>query len=64
MIDREPSTKDMARLWELCANFIEQNRILCVEFVYDSDRVVKNSYDFIASICNEVGYFDLEEEEE
>jgi hypothetical protein len=54
----------MARLWELCANFIEQNRILCVEFVYDSDRVVENSYDFIASICNEVGYFDLEEEEE
>jgi glutaminase len=63
VIDREPSAKDMARLWELCANFIEQNRIWSDEFVYVSDRVVENSYAFIASICNEVGYFDLEEEE-
>ena len=64
MIDREPSLKDMARLWTLCADFIEQNDIWGAESVYQADRVIENAYAFIASICDEVGYVDLEEEDD
>lgn len=64
MIDREPSIKDMVRLWQLCAAFIEENNIYCKETVYQTDRVIENAYSFIGSICDEVGYVDYEDEDE
>lgn len=56
MIEREPSVKEMAALWNLCADFIEQNNIHCAESVYQSDHVIENACEFIELICKEVGY--------
>lgn len=64
MIDKEPSVKDMARLWDMCVQFIESNNISCKETVYLTDRVIENAYSFIGSICDEVGYVDYEDEDE
>jgi hypothetical protein len=64
MVDHEPSVKDMAALWKLCAKFVEDNNITCAETVYQSDRVIENGYVFIADVCEIVGYVELEDEED
>ena len=51
-------------LYELCAKFINDNKIHCAETVYQADRVNDNSYEFIRKICDIVGYVDLEDEED
>ena len=56
MIDYEPSVKDMAKLWNLCIKFIEEQEISCPETIYQTDWVIENAYEFIEDICNEVGY--------
>ena len=63
VIDKEPTIKDMARLWQLCVDFVEENQISSAETVYHSGRVTDNSYNFIARICDEVGYIEHEEDE-
>lgn len=64
MVDREPSVKDMAKLWQICAEFIEQQRIYDAEIVYQYDRVIENGYRLIEQICDVVGYVDREDEDE
>ena len=56
MIDDEPSVKDMARLWALCARFIEEQDIHCAETIYQTDRIAENALQLIEDICEEVGY--------
>jgi hypothetical protein len=63
MIDKEPSVKDMAALWQHCMVFIETQNIYSRETVYQTDRVIENAYVFIADICEIVGYVDYEDEE-
>lgn len=63
MINDEPSTKEMAALWALCMEFVEQQRISCPEAIYQTDRVIENAYDFVADVCERVGYFKEEDEE-
>jgi hypothetical protein len=43
-------------LMELCKKFIRDNGIHCVETIYQTDHVITNAYDFIADICDIVGY--------
>lgn len=64
MIDHEPSVKEMAALWQHCVNFIEKQNIYCRETVYQTDRVIENSYEFVADICEIVGYVDHDDEED
>ncbi|WP_316200864.1 MULTISPECIES: hypothetical protein [unclassified Bradyrhizobium] len=52
------------RLMEHCAAFIKTQRIECTEDVYQSDHVIVNAYEFIAGICEIVGYAKPEEEDE
>jgi hypothetical protein len=47
---------DLDLLWALCEEFIEENKIHCEEAIGQMDHVIENAYDFIASICNLVGY--------
>lgn len=61
MINTEPSVKEMAALWNVCAKFIEQQKIGCPETIYQMDRVIENAYEFIQDICDEVGYYEPEE---
>ena len=64
MVDHEPSVKDMAALWKLCAKFVEDNNITCAETVYQSDRVIRNAYMFMKEVCEIVGFVDYEDEDE
>lgn len=50
-------------LWELCKNFIEDNEISCSETIYQTDRVVEKSLEFIESICDIVGYRQFTEDD-
>lgn len=52
------------KLWKVCENFIQAQRIYCEECVYQRDRVIENAYVFIEQVCEIVGYVDLEDEEE
>ena len=64
MVDHEPSVKDMAALWKLCAKFVEDNNITCAETVYQCDRVIRNAYMFMHEVCKNVGFVDYEDEED
>ena len=63
MINREPSVKEMAALWNVCIKFIEEQGISCPETIYQTDWVIENAYEFIQEVCDEVGY-DCDEDEE
>lgn len=43
-------------------NFIKQNKIYCPETIYQSDMVIQNAYEFIEQLCDNVGYYDEEED--
>ena len=51
------------RLEKICKDFVAKQEITCAESVYQSDRVIENAYEFIESICNEVGYHKCEDNE-
>lgn len=47
----------------LCQKFIRDQQISCAETIYQTDRVILNSPDFIHDICELVGYHEFREEE-
>lgn len=51
-------------LWGFCQQFIKAQRISCPESVYQSDRVILNAYEFIEGVCEIVGYYEYEEEQD
>lgn len=63
MINVEPSVKEMAALWNICAKFIEEQEIGCAETIYQTDWVIENAYEFVENVCNVVGYLPYEDEE-
>jgi hypothetical protein len=52
------------KLYQLVSDFIEEQRILGPECVYQSDRVIENAYEFIHKLCDVVGYKELEDEDD
>ncbi len=53
-----------AELFDLCREFIKENKIDCSETIYQTDRIVENSLEFIESICELIGYHEEDEDEE
>ena len=51
-----------AELFDLCREFIKENKIDCAETIYQTDKVAENSLEFIESICELIGYHEEEEE--
>lgn len=61
----EPTIAQMERLFEVCRAFIEKQEIACIETIYQCDWVIENAHDFIADVCEAIGYWkDPDEEEE
>ena len=56
------STKIEKQLLSLCQKFILENEISCPENIYQSDRVILNSQEFIEKICELVGYAEVNED--
>lgn len=50
------TTVDGELLVEFCRKFITDQAISCAETVYQTDRVIENAYEFIAGVCEIVGY--------
>lgn len=63
MVEREPSIKEMATLWNMCAGFIQDNDIGCAEAIYQRDWIIENAQVLIEKICNEIGYVEYKEDE-
>lgn len=58
----EPTSESLLNLWNIVKNYIEEQRIICSETIYQCDHVIENSYEFIEDCCDAVGYFEDEEE--
>jgi len=60
-----PLTPEQRRaiLWELCEDFMKEQRITCSETIHQSDRVIENAYEFIDEICTLIGYPEHVEED-
>lgn len=52
------------KLRTIVEEFITKQNIHCAEVVWQSDRVVENSYEFIQKLCDIVGYVKLPEEDD
>jgi hypothetical protein len=52
------------KLYQIVADFIDEQNIWGDECVYQSDRVIQNAYVFIAQLCDVVGYKELEDEDD
>ena len=55
--------KPERKLLLLCQKFIRDNEIGCSETIYQSDRIILNSPDFIREICDVIGYHQFEEDD-
>jgi hypothetical protein len=53
---------DKDALLKICQDFIKNNKISCAETVYQTDRVIENVYEFIESVCNIVGYAQMNDD--
>ena len=47
-----------------CERFVRDQHISCVETVYQTDRVIVNAYQFIAGVCDIVGYYEDPDDDE
>ncbi len=53
-----------AELYDICKDFIRENGIGCEEDIYQSDRVSTNALELVEQICELLGYYEPEEDEE
>lgn len=47
-------------LYYCCKEFVEANQITCEEMIYQTDKVLLDAQDFIANVCDFVGYYPLD----
>jgi len=57
------SAKKQKEIYNLCLKFVEDNEIGCSEVIYQSDRIVERSLEFIESVCYIVGYHQFTEDD-
>jgi hypothetical protein len=57
------NAKKQKELYNFCLKFVEDNEIGCSEVIYQSDRIVERSLEFIESVCNIVGYHQFTEDD-
>jgi hypothetical protein len=55
---------DTSELVDICREFIKKNNIHCAETIYQTDRVIEQSYFLIEEICEVVGYLECEADDE
>ena len=53
-----------AELYDLCKDFIRENKITCEETIYQSPRIESNALELIEQICELLGFYEEEDEEE
>lgn len=63
MINTKPTQEQLEELWRISADYINSREIYSTESVYQTDRVQVSACDFVADVCDLVGYVDLDDEE-
>jgi len=58
----EPTHAELMALWKVCKDYVEVQEIHCEDTIYQTDWVIENAYEFIAQVCNVVGYKEYEDE--
>ena len=53
-----------AELFDICTKFIKDNQITCAEAVYDRDEMYVKSLELIEEICDLLGYWEDEDEDD
>jgi hypothetical protein len=48
----------------LCREFIRRHKITCSESIYQRDDIIRDAYELIEGICETVGYYEREDDEE
>lgn len=51
-------------LWNTVENYIQENHICSPESIHQCDHVILNAYEFLESVCEIVGYYDYNFDEE
>lgn len=54
---------DPDRVVEIVREFIEKNKITCPETISQCDWVIENAYDLIEDLADEVGYYEVDDED-
>jgi hypothetical protein len=57
-------TEKALKLYNIVEQFIEDQNIWGDECVYQTDRVIENAHEFIAQLCDIVGYKPLDDEDD
>lgn len=58
------NNEKMKKIVDMVENFILDNKIRCSESIWQRDNIIENAYDFIENLCDIVGYYKDDEEEE
>ena len=61
MINLNPTQEQLEELWRLSAEFINTREIYSADTVYQTDRVQVAACDFVADVCDIVGYVDIDD---
>jgi hypothetical protein len=61
MINRKPTTEKLEKLWKLCANFVEDEDVVCEESIYQREDIMMACPDFLEQIANIIGYKEIKE---
>lgn len=64
MTERNPSDKALFRLWDTVVAFVEEHEITCPESIYQRDNMYELSPQLLEALCDEVGYFEFEDEDD
>lgn len=52
-----------AELFDLCKDFIKDNKISCAEDIFQRDSIEANALDLVEQICDIIGYHEEDEED-
>jgi hypothetical protein len=64
MIDKQPTIEDLKQVYNLIADFIEENKITGPETIYQTDRVYEYAPELVEDLAEVVGYYDYDDEDE
>jgi hypothetical protein len=58
-----PTQEELMTLWKICTEFVDEHKPSCEESIYQVDEISLACLEFVANICNCVGYYDYEKKD-
>jgi len=54
---QEIPIEQISKVFEIITEYIDKTKIKCAEDVYQNEEITLNSYEFIDSLCEAMGYY-------